>query len=180
MADVDEVTKDPHKAYTLYVGMPYNDAVANFKHLSGWQFYEEWKYFAFFSVKEDNNKLVKECVCVEFDPNEESIFSWSIYFLTDNFNIADNIYKRICKRLEENPELSFGQEYKFTDKNPNYTEIEKVWYLRSNNTPIETGKIEVSIQSSPYRDYGYGMFLLQTLPVKAKYAVSIDRFRSFR
>lgn len=110
MADVDEVSRDPLKAYTLYIGMPWGDFLANYSNLPGWAAYGKMAKDKRFFIKNGSlNSSVGESICVErvFSNSlrghvESGVRSYQINFATNSLEIADRIFNRISNNLEEN------------------------------------------------------------------------------
>ena len=104
MADVDEVSKDPYKAYTLYCEMPWSDVKQNFTGLMGWMnFYKMDANDISLMKITDTDSSVKECVYIHYLPDEyfRGIRSYYILFAVDSFEIADRIYKRIYNNISQ-------------------------------------------------------------------------------
>lgn len=91
--DVDSVTSAPDTAYTLYLGMPFDDYVENFTNLSGWK-YIGHQSISYNAVKENTSEGVLEVVSVMNEPGTKTVNNFCIHFYTNDYNLAENIYKR--------------------------------------------------------------------------------------
>lgn len=99
MADVDEVSRDPYKAYTLYCGMPWSDAKANFNNLPGWKLYQVDDLDDTFELVKVGGNTVKELIRVEEKMRDKVVRGFSIHFYTDSLIIAKKIYERLYNNI---------------------------------------------------------------------------------
>lgn len=107
MADVDEVSRDPWKAYTMYCGMPFKNFINDFNKAPGWSICDNTGPIAFYVKEESINSSVKEAV-VGFSSGEGYLWAHSIYFYTDSIELADRIFERLTNNIEN----SLGKPYR--------------------------------------------------------------------
>ena len=98
MADVDTVTSNSEKAYSLYIGMPYVDFRANFDALPDWTFVREFNAgvsgkCTVYKKRSQTNDEVIETVNV-FTDKYRNIEYFYIFFHTDSKVIADKMYNK--------------------------------------------------------------------------------------
>lgn len=159
MADVDEVSRDPYKAYTLYKGMPTTDFRDNYSSLSNWSKISERIY----CKNESLNGSVIEWIKVFTD--EKNVSGYEIYFLTNSLEIADRIFERLTNNLEK----SIGR--------PNYSDKwgddikSNFWEIKNNATWGISVEVRYGIKRS-----SDDIFKKINPPITYKHVVFIVRY----
>ena len=165
MGEADEVSREPLKAYGLYIGMPWENSIKVFEKLSNWS---QCNGVSIFINKESINSNVKENVVIRKYSDENEVSYYRIYFMTDSWDIADRIYDT----LSDNMESSLGKcRFKMDKKaDPsqgiNYYTKGKMW--KSDGKYVCT-EIVYSLTDNCNRYDNNGIVF------KAKFAVSITR-----
>lgn len=173
MADVDEVSRDPLTAYTLYVGMPWNDFLENYSNISGWTFYKNKNSYArIFFKNESLNSNIREFVLARKYPDgllrtkENDVSGYGVFFMTNSLDIAERIFNRLSSNIEYN----LGKEEQFASRESIiYEHLVKSKYWSSNGKTIKIQGV-----------YGYGnksySYDSHGLKYMTKYVVSIERY----
>lgn len=112
MKDVDTVTANPQKAYTVYVGMPSADFRANFRNLKGWtyrgdSFFDKDGSVSPYSVLKNIRKgdSVAETINVISTAGTRSprtIETYNNCFYTNSYQTARQIYDRAVNNFRYN------------------------------------------------------------------------------
>ena len=102
MADVDEVSRDPWKAYTLYLRMPWMDYINNFDKAPGWSSRRNMGTYRYY-IKEDSiNSSVKEVVeGAQQMGQENGMKEYRIKFFTDSVDITERIFERLVSNCQD-------------------------------------------------------------------------------
>ena len=135
MADVDEVSRDPWKAYTLYLRMPWWDYLNNFDKAPGWSSRRSTGVSIYYVKKESINSSVKEAV-EGFGSDTKELSANRIAFFTDSIDLADRIFERLSNNIED----SLGKPY-FVNTNFDNDSLFKI-YEKAWKRKVEAGKTD--------------------------------------